>query len=199
MEAVRKRGKIETGSQASCSPGHHRPQASYRSSFGVGAARECANFGPLLMSILFRSLLTCFVLAATLPSLATHNEAGEILVCHLGGLEYEVTIVTHTNPNSQADRPEFVIEWGDGELDTVPRLSDTILTFGSVQVKRNLYVATHTYAAAGVYTLQYIDPNRVAGIMNIEGSVDIPMCVQSQIIVTAALNDCLPRFLNAPI
>ena len=88
------------------------------------------------MRLALRYLIACWILLLARPVFATHNEAGEILVCHLGGLEYEVTIVTHTNPNSQADRPEFVIEWGDGELDTVPRLSDTILTFGSVQVKR---------------------------------------------------------------
>jgi gliding motility-associated-like protein len=145
--------------------------------------------------------LTILVLLLARSAAATHNEAGEILVCHVGGLEYEVTIVTHTNPFSPADRPEFILEWGDGTTDTIPRDSQITITVGSEQVFQNLYIATHIYQAPGVFTLQYIDPNRIAGVLNFTNgnSVDIPMCVQSQIIVTPDLTDCLPVFLNLPI
>lgn len=147
-----------------------------------------------------RFLPACAVLLLAYPAHATHNEAGEILVCHVGGLEYEVTIITHTNPNSPADRPDFVLDWGDGFIDTIPRIEPpTQLTIGTEQVQQNRYVSQHTYSGPGVFTLQYIDPNRVAGIQNIPGSVDVPMCVQSQIIVTTQLTDCLPVFLNLPI
>jgi len=151
------------------------------------------------MRSVLRFLLGCSILLLARPVLATHNEAGEILVCNVGGFEYEVTIVTHTNPFSPADRPEFTIEWGDGDIDTIPRESQVQITVGTEQVFRNRYVARHTYQGAGVYTLQYIDPNRIAGIVNIPGSVDVPMCVQSQIIVTPGWSDCLPEFLNIPI
>jgi hypothetical protein len=66
-------------------------------------------------------------------------------------------------------------------------------------VNQNLYVAQHTYPGPGIYTLQYEDPNRIAGILNIPNSVNVPMCVQSQIIVTPLGDDCLPTFLNIPI
>ena len=153
------------------------------------------------MRLVLRFLIACSLLFAARPVLATHNEAGEILVCHVGGLTYEVTIITHTNPLSPADRPDFILDWGDAFIDTIPRLSQTEIIVGTEHVYRNLYVAQHTYSAPGVFTLQYIDPNRIAQVLNINngGSVDIPMCVQSQIIVTAALNDCLPVFLNIPI
>lgn len=153
------------------------------------------------MRLALRYLIACWILLLARPVFATHNEAGEILVCHVGGLEYEVTIVTHTNPFSPADRPEFILAWGDGDIDTIPRLSQTLITVGTEQVNKNLYVATHTYSGPGVFILQYIDPNRIAGVLNfiLGNSVDIPMCVQSQIIVTPFLSDCLPVFLNIPI
>lgn len=153
------------------------------------------------MRSLLRPLVASLLLFAAFPVLATHNEAGEILVCHTGGLEYEVTIITHTNPNSPADRPDFILDWGDGFIDTIPRLSQTLISVGTQQVYENLYVSQHTYSGPGVFTLQYIDPNRIAQVLNINngGSVEIPMCVQSQIIVTPLLNDCLPVFLNIPI
>jgi gliding motility-associated-like protein len=151
------------------------------------------------MRLVLRFLIACSILLLARPARATHNEAGEILVCHVGGLEYEVTILTHTNPFSPADRPEFILEWGDGDIDTIPRTSQTLITVGTEQVYQNLYISQHTYPGPGVYTLQYIDPNRIAGILNINGSVDVPMCVQSQIIVTPFLSDCLPVFLNIPI
>jgi gliding motility-associated-like protein len=146
-----------------------------------------------------RTLLLFLLLLAAGRSWATHNQAGEILVCHVGGLTYSVTIVTHTNPASPADRPEFVLEWGDGDIDTIPRQSANVITVAGIQVQRNVYVAEHTYWGPGIYTLQYIDPNRVAGVVNIPGSVNVPMCVQSQIIVIPNGNDCLPQFLNPPL
>lgn len=166
-----------------------------RPSHGVAHARASV---PVLSSLL-RSLALLVLLSGAGRLLATHNQAGEILVCHVNGLTYEVTIITHTNPDSQADRPEFILEWGDGFVDTIPRLSDDVIIVAGISVQRNVYVSQHTYWGPGVYTLQYIDPNRVAGVVNIPGSVNVPMCVQSQIIVIPNGNDCLPQFLNPPI
>ena len=86
------------------------------------------------MRLLLRVLIACSILFGTSPASATHNEAGEILVCHVGGLQYEVTIITHTNPNSLADRPDFILNWGDNFIDTIPRLSQTRITVGTEQV-----------------------------------------------------------------
>ncbi|MBK9761715.1 MAG: gliding motility-associated C-terminal domain-containing protein [Flavobacteriales bacterium] len=134
---------------------------------------------------------------------ATHNQAGEILVCYVGGYGYEVTIVTHTNPDSPADRPFFILQWGDGFTDTIPRLSDDVITVAGIEVQKNIYVSGHTYPGPGTYILQYEDPNRVANVINVDNgnSVDVPMCVQSMITVLPQLDwrDCLPEFTNPPI
>ena len=155
------------------------------------------------MTGMLRALCASLLLGSTLVAQATHNEAGEILVCHsgdAGSLTYQITIITYTNPNSPADRPEFIVSWGDGTpLDTIPRNSATVVNVAGINTQRNLYINTHVYPGPGVYILQYIDPNRVADVVNIPGSVNVPMCVQTQLVISVAGNDCTPQFLNPPI
>lgn len=150
-----------------------------------------------------RSLMAVLLLVWGHVAWATHNEAGEILVCHVGGdssLTYQITIITYTNPNSQADRPEFIVSWGDGTpLDTIARDDSNVVVVGGISTQRNLYIHTHVYPGPGVYLLQYIDPNRVADVVNIPGSVNVPMCVQTQLVISVAGNNCSPQFLNPPI
>ena len=72
---------------------------------------------------------------------------------------------TYTNPNSQADRPEFILDWGDNTpLDTIQRDSATLVQIAGINTQRNLYIHTHVYPGPGVFLLQYIDPNRVADV-----------------------------------
>ncbi len=115
-------------------------------------------------------------------------------------LTYQVTIITYTNPLSQADRPEFIVDWGDGTpLDTIQRDSATPVMIAGINTQRNLYINSHVYPGPGVYLLQYIDPNRVADVVNIPGSVNVPMCVQTMLVISTSGNDCTPQFLNPPI
>ena len=155
------------------------------------------------MNSLFRTLCAGLLLGFAFTARATHNEAGEILVCHVGdstSLTYRVTIITYTNPNSQADRPEFILDWGDNTpLDTIQRDSATLVQIAGINTQRNLYIHTHVYPGPGVFLLQYIDPNRVADVVNIPGSVNVPMCVQTRLVISTAGNNCTPQFLNPPI
>ena len=155
------------------------------------------------MGSFLRTFWVVMSLVCAMVAQATHNEAGEILVCHVGGpgsLTYEVTIITYTNPNSPADRPEFILDWGDNTpLDTIDRDASDVIIVAGVQTQRNLYIQQHVYPGPGVYLLQYIDPNRVADVVNIPGSVNVPMCVQTQLVISVAGNNCSPRFLNPPI
>lgn len=157
------------------------------------------------MKSLFRTLCAGLLLGFAFTARATHNEAGEILVCHTGGagsLTYEVTIITYTNPLSQADRPEFILDWGDGTpLDTIQRDDSNVVTIAGINTQRNLYIHSHIYHGPGVYLLQYIDPNRVANVVNINqgNSVEVPMCVQTLLVISTFGNNCTPQFLNPPI
>lgn len=120
---------------------------------------------------------------------ATHNRAGEIRVEQIGddcnSLTIRATVAIYTKTSSsQADRDTIEICWGDGTGDAfcqnIPRVNGT----GEVlqnDIKKNLYVGIHTYAGRGRYTISVMDPNRIAGIANINNgqSVMVPFYIQT--------------------
>jgi len=130
---------------------------------------------------------------------ATHNRAGEIIVCHVGGSRYQATIITHTKLSAPADRPELVLNWGDGSpLDTIRRTN--IQDDTTRDLRRSEYVAFHDYPNLGVYTLSFDDQNRNAGVINVPNSVSVSFCVKTQLVIGAATGpNCSARFLNSPI
>lgn len=114
-----------------------------------------------------------FVFASQLH--ATHNRAGEIVVEQLEPCEdymVRATVITYTKASSTpADRDSLIICWGDGEqfCETVFR-SNGPNNNGEVlenDIKRNEYVGIHTYPGPGSYTISMTDPNRNAGIQNV--------------------------------
>lgn len=151
-------------------------------------------------------LFSLFFLTAN----ATHNRAGEITYTWISGNTYEVTITTYTKNSVPADRCELEIHWGDGSSEVLKRSNGPIgtgcpspITIGQLignDVRMNIYKGTHTYAAAGVYTLFFEDPNRNLGISNIIQSVNVPFYVQSELVVSALLGgNSSPQLLNPPI
>jgi gliding motility-associated-like protein len=143
---------------------------------------------------LFLSLL-CF------QAFATHNRAGEITYRHLGGYQYEATITTYTKSDSPADRNALGMNWGDGSVDTIPRINGSgageIVSPG---IKKNIYRGVHTYPAPAIYNLSFEDPNRNGGVVNIPNSINIPFFVSTQLIINPFLgiNNSV-QLLNPPI
>lgn len=140
-----------------------------------------------------------FAMALVPMAWATHNRAGEIIVCHMGGLLYEVTIITHTKLSAPADRPELILDWGDGSpLDTIPR--SAMIDDPARDLRRNEYVATHLYTGPGSFTLQFDDQNRNGGVINVPNSIAQSFCVQTNITITPTTgHNCSARFANSPI
>jgi gliding motility-associated-like protein len=143
------------------------------------------RFAPLFLGL---TLLVAF------KAHATHNRAGEITYRHVEGTTYEVTITTYTKASVVADRPWLSLLWGDegntAGQDSLPRINGPIDGAGNPigelldgDVRLNLYQGVHTYAGPGVYTLVVEDPNRNGGVLNIPGSVDVPFCITSQLII----------------
>jgi gliding motility-associated-like protein len=104
--------------------------------------------------------------------LATHNRAGEITYEHVTGLTYRIRVTTYTKQSAFADRPSIKIRWGDEapgteevDLDSLDRVIQE-LNVGT-DVKRNVYIGLHTYSGIGTFTLSVEDPNRNAGVLNI--------------------------------
>ena len=155
-----------------------------------------------------RLLLFISVVFSSLSVFATHNRAGEITYQHISGLTYEITVTTYTKASStQADRCELTVKFGDGTSQTVVRTNGTSITgctHGGVNIgndiKKNLYVTTHTFPSTGSYTISMEDPNRNENILNIPYSVNVVFYIESELIITSTSTpNNSPVLTNPPV
>lgn len=147
-------------------------------------------------------LYTCF---AT-PLLATHQRAGEITFKYISSLTYEVTIVTYSYAPSPADRFELEIKWGDNTSTILQRNNGPIGPQGHIgeivgpDIKKNLYTGTHTYPGASTFKISLEDPNRNYGIQNIPNSVEVPLFIETELIINPFIGpNSSPQLLLPPI
>ncbi|MEN9611731.1 MAG: hypothetical protein RLZZ628_2545 [Bacteroidota bacterium] len=112
-------------------------------------------------------LIPSFLLLFSDKLWATHNRAGEIRVEQTGAQSVRATIITYTKTSSRpADRDTLEICWGDGTCERVARSNGS----GEVlpnDVKKNLYVSSHTYPGRLTYRISMRDVNRNGGILNV--------------------------------
>lgn len=118
-------------------------------------------------------ILLFFACCCTTQLLATHNRAGEITIEQIGDcndLTIKATITTYTRESSiNADRDSLTLCWGDGTCEIVGREngpSNRGLSLGN-DIKKNIYTSTHSYPGRGTYKISMTDPNRNAGILNV--------------------------------
>ena len=147
---------------------------------------------------LLRIILTVIALTiASPPVFATHQRAGEISYTYISGLTYEFTIVTYTYTPSPADRPQIEVFWGDGTSSEIDRLIKVNM---DNNISKNVYVAQHTFPAAGTFHVTFEDPNRNAGIVNIPSSVEIPFFIETIIVINPFIGgNSSPQLLNPPL
>ena len=147
------------------------------------------------------TLLLIVLIASS--SFATHNRSAYIYVKSLGGdcLLDSVYIITYTRTSAPADRQSLPLNYGDGTTDTVQRSSKYSLDLNLYpDVSINIYPTTHHFPGAGTYKLTMFDQNRNAGVINIPGSVNIPIFVSTTITIDPAIGcDNSPEVLNQPI
>lgn len=152
-------------------------------------------------------LIICFsLLLFSIHTFATHQRAAEITYRHISGLTYEAKIITYTYTPSPADRPFLDINWGDGTSSTLLRtqkvnLPDNI-SLNIYEYKPSMGATTnrHTYSSPGTYTISMEDPNRNYGVVNIPNSVNVPMYVQTILVINPFLGfNSSPVLLNPPI
>ncbi|MEL7021966.1 MAG: gliding motility-associated C-terminal domain-containing protein, partial [Bacteroidota bacterium] len=124
----------------------------------------------------YLSFLMLFLLSCGMTSTlwATHNRAGEITIKQIGDcndLTIEATVTTYTKQSSEnADRDSLTVCWGDGTCEVVMRNNGPGNNGQSLgnDIKRNTYVAIHSYPGRGTYKISMTDPNRNAGILNVD-------------------------------
>ncbi len=132
---------------------------------------------------------------------ATHQRAAEITYNHIEGLTYEFTVVMFTRTSSPADdtREVMPIYWGDGSGDEIPRMIWEEVP-GVEDISYNLYRGTHTFPAPGKYMISVEDPNRNTGVQNIPNSINVPMFIETELLINPFLgyNNSV-QLLNPPI
>lgn len=135
-------------------------------------------------------LLVCLFIFSQQNLFAIHNRGGEIIYRHLQGFEYEITITTYTKATATAaDRPVLdSIHLGDNTVVSIPRYNILVLPN---DIKRNRYITTHTYPGQGIYRIYFIDPNRCQDIVNMNGSVNVPMCIDAYLVAFDASQYCV--------
>ena len=133
-----------------------------------------------IFSPLYRFFALATLVLSALSVSATHNRAGEICYRYISGTTFEVTIITYTFPDSPADRDSLTIVFDArdplGTEKTIGRTFQSILIPGVL--KRNEYTTTHTFPGPDIYVVYMEDPNRVEGICNIDGSVNVPFYLE---------------------
>lgn len=152
-----------------------------------------------------RFLFILLFIATYFVGNATHQRAGEITYKYLSPLTYEVTIVTYSYAPSPADRFELEIKWGDGTSEILKRTNGPVNSNGfhigemvGPDIRKNLYVGTHTYPGAATYTISMEDPNRNMGVQNIPNSVEIPLYIETQLIINPFIGPNSSPILSMP-
>ncbi len=144
-------------------------------------------------------LCLCLLFALALPLWATHQRAAEITYTWKGGNTYEFTLTCYTYSPSLAgvQRDSLLMQWGDGFAEYVPRV--VFQDLGD-DYTLNVYRTTHSYAATGTYFISMEDPDRNFGVVNVPNSVNVPMYIESELVINPFLGyNNSPQLLNAPV
>ena len=133
--------------------------------------------------------------------LATHQRAAEITYRHVTGLTYEFTVTMYTRTSSPADNDRFFmpIYWGDNSADEIPRIYfEPIPDIDDISL--NIYKGEHTFPGPSTYLVSVEDPNRNYGVLNIPNSVNVPMYVETSLVINPFLGyNTSVELLNSPI
>lgn len=157
-------------------------------------------------------LIALFLFFYVWQAFATHQRAGEITYKQISGLTYEITIVTYSYSPSQADRNSLIINYGDGDSAELQRINgpsginpagyycEHLGEMVGFEIKKNIYTGTHTYPSFGTYILWLEDPNRNEGIINVPNSVNVPLYIESLLVINPFLGaNTSPELLMPPI
>lgn len=114
---------------------------------------------------------------------ATHLRSGYISFRQEspGSLTIEIKITIYLNCGSDIRFGDGILDFGDGQTLTSPSIENTPRPDLGPLVCQVVFTTTHTYAIAGIYLVSYTEPNRVAGIVNMDNSVETRFYVESQL------------------
>ena len=156
---------------------------------------------------LLRFLLLSFVLVIgfVYSAHATHLRAGEITVerVNCSSLTFRITVTVFTNTintNVLFGGEDDWLDFGDGNRMLVPEQANIDRPDLGEGIATASFTITHTYSGNGRYVISYSEPNRNAGVVNMDGSVNTRFYIETLIIVDPFLGcNNTPKLLVPPI
>lgn len=147
-----------------------------------------------------RKLFTIVILLLfSIPAWATHQRAAEITYLCKGDNIYEFTLTcyTYTPSLAGAQRDSLLVLWGDGFGDYMPRVVYESL---GDNYTLNVYKMDHRFASTGSFVISMEDPDRNYGVVNVPNSVNIPMYIETELVISPflGLNNSV-QLLNPPV
>ncbi len=126
---------------------------------------------------------------------ATHHRGGFIVYRHVSGNTYEVEVHIWTKYSSfAADQNDIEIKWGDGTIDTIPRVF--ILDNQALDTRYNIFKGTHTYPGPFNYKIEVEAALRDADPLNIPNADQRHMYLSAEII---ARDPVIYGYNNSPV
>lgn len=146
-----------------------------------------------------RKLFVAILLVLTaLQAWATHQRAAEITYVWKGGNAYEFTLTCYyTSSSAGVQRDSLLMIWGDGFADYAPRV--VYQNIGD-DCYLSVYRKVHDFSSSGTYVISMEDPDRNYGVVNVPNSVNVPMYIESELVINPFLgyNNSV-QLLNAPV
>lgn len=153
-----------------------------------------------------RSLFLSFVLitAFVYSSYATHLRAGEITVERVGCSNiWRITVTVYTNTintNVLFGGEDDWLDFGDGNRMLIPEQENIPRPDLGEGIATASFTVTHAYSGNGKFVISYSEPNRNAGVVNMDASVNTRFYIETVIIVDPFLGcNNTPKLLVPPI
>jgi hypothetical protein len=134
---------------------------------------------------------------------ATHLRAGEITVERIGCSNiWRITVTVYTNTintNVLFGGEDDWLDFGDGSRMLIPEQPNTLRPDLGEGIATASYTVTKQYSG-GTYTISYSEPNRNAGVVNMDGSVNTRFYIETRIVIDPFLGcNNSPQLLVPPI
>ncbi len=153
-----------------------------------------------------RSFLLTLVLITALvySSYATHLRAGEITVERVGCANlWRITVTVYTNTigtNVLFGGEDDWLDFGDGNRMKVPETPNTPRPDLGEGIATASFTITRPYSGNGKFIISYSEPNRNAGVVNMDGSVNTRFYIETALIIDPFLGcNNTPKLLVPPI
>ena len=155
-----------------------------------------------LLRYSFLSLI--LILGTAYSAYATHLRAGEITVERVGCSNiWRITVTVYTNTintNVLFGGEDDWLDFGDGTRMLVPEQENIPRPDLGEGIATASFTVTHTYSGNGKYVVSYSEPNRNAGVVNMDGSVNTRFYIETQLLIDPFLGcNNTPRLLVPPI